>query len=128
MRRSRSPRTTGISKSTAGLFGKLPGRVGYTAIVGAGTWADARCAVSCTGLGEYFIRVAAGAQLAYQLRFANQTLAESAAAVIQEVQTAGGEGGLIAVDHEGNIVMSFASPGMKRAALRADGSIAVDVF
>ena len=55
--------------STGGVFGKLPGRVGDSPVVGAGAWADARVAVSCTGQGEYFLRIAAAAQLAHRMRF-----------------------------------------------------------
>ena len=72
--------------STAGVFGKMPGRVGDTPIPAAGTWADGHAAVSGTGQGEYFIRVAACAQTAWRVA-AGQPLAEASRAVIDEIGT-----------------------------------------
>jgi beta-aspartyl-peptidase (threonine type) len=91
--------------STAGVFGKMPGRVGDTPIPAAGTWADGNVAVSGTGQGEYFIRVAACAQTAWRVA-AGQSLSEAAQAVIDE----------------------FNSQGMKRAWLTPAGEIGVNVF
>ncbi len=113
--------------STAGVFGKMPGRVGDTPIPGAGSWADGRVAVSGTGQGEYFIRVAACAQVSWRVG-AGQTLAEAGRAVIEEIGTMGGDGGLIALDRDGNITAPFNSQGMKRAWLTPDGEIGVEVF
>lgn len=113
--------------STAGVFGKMPGRVGDTPIPAAGTWADSHAAVSGTGQGEYFIRVAACAQTAWRVA-AGQPLAEASRAVIDEVGALGGDGGLIALDRLGNIAAPFNSQGMKRAWLTTDGEIGVDVF
>lgn len=109
--------------STAGIFGKLPGRVGDSALIGAGTWADLQVAVSCTGQGEFFIRVAGAAQIAHRMRFGGQTLQAAAESVLREIAAFGGAGGLIALDQEGNITMPFISTGMKRAALLLDGTI-----
>ena len=113
--------------STAGVFGKMPGRVGDTPIPGAGSWADGRVAVSGTGQGEYFIRVAACAQVSWRVG-AGQTLAEAGRAVIEEIGDMGGDGGLIALDRAGNITDPFNSQGMKRAWLTPDGEIGVEVF
>ena len=113
--------------STAGVFGKMPGRVGDTPIPGAGSWADGRVAVSGTGQGEYFIRVAACAQVSWRV-VSGQSLDEAAAAVIAEIGDMGGDGGLIALDREGNIAAPFNSQGMKRAWLTRDGTIGVEVF
>ena len=113
--------------STAGVFGKMPGRVGDTPIPAAGTWADEHAAVSCTGQGEYFIRVAAAARTAFGVA-AGQTLAEASQAVIDRIGGLGGDGGLIALDREGNIAAPYNSQGMKRAWLTADGEIGVQVF
>lgn len=114
--------------STGGVFDKLPGRVGDTPIVGAGVWADARVAVSCTGAGEMFIRAAVAAQIAHRLRFGGQDLAQAAEAALADVADLGGEGGLIALTAAGEIVMPYNSAGMKRAALFADGAIVSQVF
>ena len=113
--------------STAGVFGKMPGRVGDTPIPAAGTWADANAAVSCTGQGEYFIRIAAAARTAWGVG-AGQTLAKASDAVIAQIGGLGGDGGLIALDREGNIVAPFNSQGMKRAWLTVDGEVGVEVF
>ncbi|MNH51879.1 Isoaspartyl peptidase precursor [compost metagenome] len=113
--------------STAGVFGKMPGRVGDTPIPAAGTWADDHAAVSCTGQGEYFIRVAAAARTAFGAA-AGQTLAQSSQAVIDRIGGLGGDGGMIALDRDGNIAAPYNSQGMKRAWLTTDGEIGVQVF
>ncbi|MDH4386330.1 MAG: isoaspartyl peptidase/L-asparaginase [Caulobacter sp.] len=109
--------------STGGVFGKLPGRVGDSPLIGAGCWADQVAAVSCTGQGEYFIRVAAAAQLAHRMRFGGQSLAEAADAVLDQIRKLGGDGGLIAIGADGAVAMPYVSAGMKRAALSPDGDI-----
>jgi len=114
--------------STGGVFNKLPGRVGDSPIPGAGVWADARVAVSCTGVGEVFIRAAVASQIAHRMQFGRQSLREAARASLAETAQLGGDGGLIALSAAGQIVMPFNSAGMKRAALYADGRIVADVF
>ena len=113
--------------STAGVFGKMPGRVGDTPIPAAGTWADGHVAVSGTGQGEYFIRVAACAQVGWRVA-AGQALDEAARAVIDEIGGLGGDGGLIALDASGRIADPYNSQGMKRAWLTTEGQIGVEVF
>lgn len=113
--------------STAGVFGKMPGRVGDTPIPAAGTWADGHAAVSCTGQGEYFIRTAAAAQTAWRVA-ANQPLGQAARAVVDQIDAMGGDGGLIALDRHGNRTDPFNSQGMKRAWLDVSGEIGVEVF
>jgi len=114
--------------STGGLKGKLPGRVGDTPIIGAGCWADERAAVSCTGLGEYFMRVNAAADVSARIAYAGQTLAAAAAEVINDVRRLGGYGGLIAVDAAGNLATPFASAGMKRGIASSSGLREVKSF
>lgn len=101
--------------STGGTYGALPGRVGDSAVVGAGTWADGAVAVSCTGEGEAFIRAAAASGLAARMRFGGQSIDEAAGEVLREVERQKGDGGLIAVSADGDVVMPFDTPGMKRA-------------
>lgn len=113
--------------STAGVFGKMPGRVGDTPIPAAGTWADGHVAVSCTGQGEYFIRVAAAAQVGWRVG-SGQSLSDATRGVIDEIGTLGGDGGLIALDRAGRIAAPFNSQGMKRAWLTPEGEIGVEVF
>jgi isoaspartyl peptidase/L-asparaginase-like protein (Ntn-hydrolase superfamily) len=114
--------------STGGTHGKLAGRVGDSAIVGAGVWADRRVAISCTGVGEYFQRTATATQLANRLQFGGQSLVEAADAALEDVVALGGWGGLIALSCTGEITMPFRSQGMKRAALAPDGGITAEVF
>jgi L-asparaginase/beta-aspartyl-peptidase (threonine type) len=109
--------------STAGVFGKLAGRVGDSPIPGAGVWADGSVAVSCTGAGEMFLRAAVAAQTAWRVRLGGETLEAAARAALEEALALGGEGGLIALSAAGELAMPFTSQGMKRAALLADGSI-----
>ena len=113
--------------STAGVFGKMPGRVGDTPIPGAGTWADGHVAVSGTGQGEYFIRTAACAQVSWRVA-AGAGLEDATRAVITEIGSLGGDGGLIALDRDGRIAHPYNSQGMKRAWLTTDGEIGVEVF
>lgn len=101
--------------STGGTYGALPGRVGDTAVVGAGTWADHRVAVSCTGEGEAFLRAVAAHDLAARLAYGGTSLADSAGAVLDAVSRCGGDGGLIAITAQGEITMPFNTDGMKRA-------------
>lgn len=114
--------------STAGVFGKLPGRLGDSPIVGAGCWADGHAAVSCTGQGEYFQRLSTAAELAHRMRFGGQALPAAADAAIDAVAQMGGDGGLIAIDREGTVAMPFRSQGMKRAAALVDGTIVAEAF
>lgn len=113
--------------STAGVFGKAPGRVGDSPLIACGTWADDHAAVSCTGQGEYFIRTAAAAQVAWRVA-AGASLAEAGRAVVDQIGALGGDGGLIALDRAGNIADPFNSQGMKRAWLTPGGELRVDVF
>ena len=113
--------------STGGTLNKLEGRVGDTPIIGSGTWADGRVAVSCTGQGEYFLRTATAHDLAARLRYGKAALSDAAEAAIRDVAELGGEGGLIAVDAQGHIATPFNSPGMKRATISPDGEISVEV-
>ena len=103
--------------STGGMTNKKFGRVGDAPIIGAGTYAhNATCAVSATGWGEYFIRVGVARDIAAQMEYKGTPLREAAAATIAKVGKLGGDGGVIALDAQGNIAMEFNSPGMYRAA------------
>ncbi|MDC7682530.1 isoaspartyl peptidase/L-asparaginase [Asticcacaulis sp. BYS171W] len=113
--------------STAGVFGKLPGRVGDTPVIGAGTWADGNAAVSCTGQGEYFLRVQAAAQVAFRFG-AGQIPEQASDQVLAQIADMGGEGGLIMVTRTGEVLTPFRSAGMKRAWFRDDGDIVSEAF
>lgn len=109
--------------STGGVFGKLPGRLGDTPVIGAGTWADDLVAVSGTGTGEYFLRTVTASRVAFLMRLGGRTLAQAAQEAIDEIGRLNGDGGLIAVDRQGNIATPYNSPGMKRAMVYPDGRV-----
>jgi len=113
--------------STAGVFGKMPGRIGDTPIIASGTWCDGGVAVSGTGQGEYFMLTAACAQVGWRVA-AGQDVQEAVAAVLEEIGDLGGDGGLIAVDREGHLATLYNSEGMKRAVLTPSGEIRSVVF
>ena len=115
--------------STGGYTGKLPGRVGDSPLVGAGTYADnATCAVSGTGLGEAFIRAVLAHDVAARMRYGGESLAAAARRALDTVARLGGDGGLIAVDRRGRIVMPFNSEGMYRASIERTGRKTVAIF
>jgi beta-aspartyl-peptidase (threonine type) len=103
--------------STGGLHGQRPGRVGDSPVIGAGTWADRRVAVSCTGKGEAFVRAGA-ARLLGALVASGVRLEAAARAVLDEVAECDGDGGLIAVDARGEIVLLFSTEAMPRGVWR----------
>lgn len=111
--------------STAGTFNKLAGRVGDTPIVGASTWADERLAISSTGQGEYFVRAAAAAQVAFRVRYGGESLGDALARTLADIRSRGGFGGMIAVDRDGVAHAPCVSAGMKHAYLATDGRIVV---
>jgi beta-aspartyl-peptidase (threonine type) len=114
--------------STGGMTAKLPGRVGDSPVFGAGTWADETCAVSATGHGELFIRIAAAHEIASRMRYLSQTIEAAAEAVIMALAQFGGSGGLIAVDREGSVAQPFSSEGMYRGAIGPDGVARVAIY
>jgi L-asparaginase / beta-aspartyl-peptidase len=114
--------------STGGLLNKTPGRIGDTPIIGAGTWADERVAISCTGQGEYFMRAAVAADVSARVRYGKQTLATACAGAIADMESLGGDGGLIAVDAMGNVATPYNSEGMKRAIATQAGRFEVTTF
>jgi beta-aspartyl-peptidase (threonine type) len=115
--------------STGGNTNKMPGRIGDTPIIGAGTYANnATCAVSATGDGEFFIRAVAAHDLAALLEYRGITLAEAAQSVIDKIGRLGGTGGLIAVDRAGNIALPFNTTGMYRAFVDTDGANFIGIY
>jgi L-asparaginase / beta-aspartyl-peptidase len=114
--------------STGGLLNKTPGRVGDTPIIGSGTWADERVAISCTGQGEYFMRAAVAADVSARVRYGKQTLATACAGALADMASLGGDGGLIAVDAMGNVATPYNSEGMKRGIATQAGRLEVTTF
>src|SRR5688572_5194538 len=116
--------------STGGMSGKRWGRVGDSPIIGAGTYAsNASCAVSATGHGEHFIRGVVAYDICAKMEYLKLPLARAAERVIQEkLRARGGDGGVIAVDREGNIALEFNSDGMFRGARTSAGRREVAIF
>ncbi|MDQ3618340.1 MAG: isoaspartyl peptidase/L-asparaginase [Pseudomonadota bacterium] len=109
--------------STGGMTNKKWGRVGDVPVIGAGTWADDRCGVSGTGWGEFYIRNAVAHDICARVAYRGDTLEAAANEVVNKiVPTAGGDGGAIALDVEGNIAMPFNSGSMFRGWIKPDGS------
>ncbi|MCH2162205.1 MAG: isoaspartyl peptidase/L-asparaginase [Phycisphaerales bacterium] len=113
--------------STGGMTAKRWGRVGDSPIVGAGTWADARVAVSGTGTGEEFIRWGVAQDVAALVEYRGLSLADAATEVV-DGKLRPGDGGVICVDHEGGIAMVFNSTGMYRGAANAKGLFKVAIW
>ncbi|WP_225859757.1 MULTISPECIES: isoaspartyl peptidase/L-asparaginase family protein [Chitinophaga] len=116
--------------STGGMTNKKYGRVGDAPIIGAGTYANnATCAISCTGWGEYFIRLSVAKTVSDLVEYKGWTLEKAANELIaKQVPALGGDGGLIAIDKNGNIAMPFNTAGMYRGAVTEDGKITVEIY
>lgn len=115
--------------STGGVRGKLPGRVGDSALPGAGTYADdAACAVSVTGDGEPVMRAVLAHEVAARVRLQGASLVVAAEAAIHErLKALDGDGGLIAVSADGEVAMPFSTEVMFRGCLRSEGEPRVAV-
>jgi beta-aspartyl-peptidase (threonine type) len=115
--------------STGGTTNKMPGRIGDTPVIGAGTYANNRtCAVSCTGDGEYFIRVAAAHEVSALIEYRGMTLLEAAQSALDAVKKLGGTGGLIAIDQNGDIALPFNTNGMYRGYVERDGKFVIEIY
>lgn len=108
--------------STGGMTDKRYGRVGDSPIIGAGTWADDRCAFSGTGWGEFYIRSAAAHEVCARMHYLNEGPAEAGHAVINgDVPALGGDGGAIVMGADGRIGLPFNTEGMFRGWIGDDG-------
>ena len=138
---SRSHGTTGVvaldrkgniaaGTSTGGLQGKMPGRVGDSPIIGAGTYASNKsCAVSATGSGEYFIRLGVAREICNLVLFKSMPIQQAADEVIhKELEALHGDGGVIALTPDGQTAFSFNTPGMFRARLSEGGQLEVHIY
>ncbi|SFP96266.1 isoaspartyl peptidase/L-asparaginase family protein [Hymenobacter arizonensis] len=115
--------------STGGMTNKRYARIGDTPIIGAGTWADTRCAISCTGHGEYFIRAVAAYDVACLMEYKNLSLEEACRIVVHDkLAPDGGEGGLIGIDAAGNVTLPFNSEGMYRGSRSEGGEAMVAIY
>jgi len=112
--------------STGGMTNKRWGRVGDSPIIGAGTYANAHCAVSATGWGEFYIRSVAAHDICARVEYGKQPVAKAADAVVMEVvPKLGGDGGVIALDANGNFATPFNTDGMYRGWVDRNGKVHV---
>lgn len=116
--------------STGGTMGKHPGRVGDSPVIGAGTYADNRsCAVSTTGHGEWFLRTVQAYDIAARMGYGGATLADAVSASIERrLPRLGASGGLIAVDHRGEIAIRYNTPAMFRASVRSGEPASIHIY
>ena len=116
--------------STGGMTNKRYGRVGDTPVIGAGTYANNKtCAISCTGVGEYFIRSVVAYDISCLMEYKGLTLEQACKEVVfKKLVEMGGEGGLIAIDANGNIQMPFNAEGMYRGTKVAGGAYIVGIY
>ncbi len=116
--------------STGGLTNKRWGRVGDSPIIGAGTYANnATCAVSGTGQGEYFMRLLVAHDIHARMFYQNKALADAAKEVIHgELTKLGGAGGIISIDKNGNIAMTFNTAGMFRGYRTNSQPVTVQMY
>jgi beta-aspartyl-peptidase (threonine type) len=116
--------------STGGMTNKKFGRVGDSPIIGAGTYANnTTCAISGTGWGEYFIRLVLAKTVSDMMEYGKMSLLEASYEVImKKLPSLGGDGGLVAVDKDGNIAMPFCTEGMYRGFIDKEGKMEVRIY
>jgi beta-aspartyl-peptidase (threonine type) len=116
--------------STGGMTNKKFGRVGDVPVIGAGTYANnAGCAISCTGWGEFFIRLVMAKSVSDLIEFKGLSIDSAANEMIHhQLPALGGDGGLIGLDKNGNITMQFNTEGMYRGYIKSTGEKMVAVF
>ena len=118
-----------VATSTGGTTNKRAGRVGDSPVIGAGTYANnATCAVSATGDGEYFIRATVGHDVSALMEYRGMPLKAAAQTVLDKVARLGGNGGLIAIDREGNMALPFNTSGMYRGYVDPNGKFVVEIY
>ena len=116
--------------STGGMTNKCWNRIGDAPIIGAGTYANnATCAVSSTGWGEYFIRAVVAYDISALMEYKGMSLQDAAKEVIQKkVPALGGDGGIVAIDKDGNVAMEFNTSGMYRATMNSEGELIIKIY
>jgi L-asparaginase / beta-aspartyl-peptidase len=116
--------------STGGMNNKKYGRVGDAPIIGAGTYANNNtCGVSATGWGEYFIRLSVAHDISAMMEYGGASLSEAADSVVmKKLPKLGGDGGVVALDRQGNIAMTFCSEGMYRGYINKKGDAKTFIY
>ena len=114
--------------STGGMSNQLPGRVGDSPLIGAGTWADNEtCAVSVTGSGETIVRASVAHNIDALLRYSGLDVGQACRRSVDRVVALGGEAGCIAVDRRGRVAMPFSTPIMARGVMRTGSEIELSI-
>jgi beta-aspartyl-peptidase (threonine type) len=105
-------------------------RIGDAPIIGAGTYANnATCAISATGWGEYFIRAVVAHDISALMEYKGLSIQDAAYEVIHnKVAKLGGDGGVVGIDRNGNVMMEMNTPGMYRAFIDARGNTIVKIY
>lgn len=115
--------------STGGMTNKKYGRIGDSPVIGAGTYANNKtCAVSCTGHGEYYIRLGFARDISALMEYKNMTVTEACSEEIKKLTGMKGDGGVIALDAKGNIAMEFNTGGMFRGYIKSSGEKEIAIF
>lgn len=115
--------------STGGMTNKRYGRIGDAPIIGAGTYANESVAVSGTGWGEFYIRLVLAKSISDLVTIGKMKLSEAASLmVMKKLPALGGDGGVIAVDREGNIATPFCTEGMYRGYITSEGKKEIKIF
>jgi beta-aspartyl-peptidase (threonine type) len=115
--------------STGGMTNKKYGRIGDAPIIGAGTYANnITCAVSCTGHGEYYIRLGFARDISAMMEYKNISISDACKNEIDKLSELKGTGGVIGVDADGNIAMEFNTSGMFRGYIKSSGEREVAIF
>jgi beta-aspartyl-peptidase (threonine type) len=115
--------------STGGMTNKKFGRIGDSPIIGAGTYAnDLTCGVSCTGTGEYFIRTLAAHEASNLMQYKDLSVQEALNNVIDQIDKLGGDGGMVALDKNGNIAWDFNTAGMYRGFKKSTGENEIKIY
>lgn len=115
--------------STGGMTNKKYGRIGDAPVIGAGTYANNKtCAVSCTGHGEYYIRLGFARDISALMEYKNMNVSEACREEIRKLTELNGTGGVIALDADGNIAMEFNTSGMFRGYIKSTGEKEIAIF
>ena len=114
--------------STGGMTNKKYGRVGDAPIIGAGTYADKNVGISGTGWGEFYIRTSAARTVAAKYEYQNKDVKTATQEVMLEIEKLGGDGGIIALDKNGNVAMTFNTEGMYRGTVTEAGEINIAIY
>jgi beta-aspartyl-peptidase (threonine type) len=116
--------------STGGMTNKMYNRIGDSPIIGAGTYANNKtCAISCTGYGEYFMRTVAAYDISCLIEYKNFTLKDAIDEVLHnKLKEIGGKGGIIGLDANGSVYMTFSTSVMYRGSIDIDGNLFVGIL